>query len=82
MILPQPEVTDLEAFHQGVSKSKDPSSVGVGARLVSLDKGNSVILFEALQNDFFLKWEQVETPVYCDTGSSRKTMECLLNIQY
>ena len=82
MVLPQPEVSDLEAFQKGVSREKNPQSVGVGARLVDLKKGNSVVLFESLQNDFFLKWEQVETPVYCDQGISRKTMECTLNVQY
>ena len=82
MILPQPEVSDLVSFQKGVSREKNPASVGVGARLVDLKKGNSVVLFESLQNSFFLKWEQAETPVYCEEGSFRKVMECSLTVHY
>ena len=82
MVLPYPETNDFVEFQEGVDNSKKPEQVGEGARLVKTDKVNGIILFESLPNDYFEKWEQVNSPIYCDDGINRHSMECDLIIHF
>lgn len=80
MVLPHPEVNDIIPFRKGIQHAPDSKSIGPGARLVNTTKGNGIVLFEALSNDSFSKWEQIHSPIYCEVGTDRKTMDCKIDI--
>lgn len=80
MILPHPYTPNEEEFRAGVQNAKNPSDIGTGARLVKTGKINWVVLFEALPNANFVKWEQIHTPIYCQRGDDKKTMICDVDV--
>lgn len=82
MVLPLPEVDDLGTFMHGIERANIDLQVGEGARLVDTTKVNWIVLFEALQNDVFKKWEQADSPVYCEPGVNHETMDCTLDVHY
>ena len=80
MALPHPKIGNIIPFRNGVGKASDAKAVGKGARLMNTTEGNFMVLFEKMPNNKFLKWEQIQSPIYCFKGVDRKTMNCDVNV--